>query len=220
MRSQENTILPPIAAPVLLSERFKRSLRLRMEAHHRRKLKTVPKEPRVVKKVEPESKAEFTREAVIKVTNEPKKLGKGGSFVHISVPASAEPGKAKQDIELPTEEITFSPFKLGDFSSFNINKLSKNKLDRMDPLTRAKYQAYDKVEPAILEKVIESERRARIYLRQVRRENEMIIKEAKRQWDLLRNGPQHDEKNGAALAKKRIAQKIKMIEKTRVNQLI
>jgi hypothetical protein len=75
-------------------------------------------------------------------------------------------------------------------------------------------QAYDKVDAAVSEKVLQSERRSRLHLKAEKEKHAAILQAARKQWRLLHSHTNNSK--GAAEARKRINQKIKLISETRV----
>ncbi|KAI8914249.1 hypothetical protein EDD86DRAFT_273342 [Gorgonomyces haynaldii] len=127
----------------------------------------------------------------------------------------------KTDDKHAHDDITYSPFQLGEHSSYNSAKVTQSAFAKMDPYTKAKYKAYDKIEQTLMDRVIESERRSRQILRQERKRNEEIIQAAKIRWTLLHSSVPASQtgQQGAKEAKKRIQKKLRLIEKTREDEL-
>jgi hypothetical protein len=120
-----------------------------------------------------------------------------------------------------TVEPLFAPYELKESSSFNPKKLSQSELNRLDPMTRAKYLAYAQPSAEIQMKITASELRSRKLLKEEHRRVQKLVMDAKKKYDLLHRAIEDPHKHElglklAGLAKERILMKQNMIRKARV----
>jgi hypothetical protein len=140
-------------------------------------------------------------------------------------PPPNEPEVVKKPEAVAAEIKPYEPFPLGPHSSFNPANLTSTSKKSMNPRVLAKYQAYDKIAPELLERVAESQKRALVFLTTQRRDKQAEEREKLRRWKLIHEDQQPDseyQQNGmiyAGKAKSRISDKMKLISNTWVHQL-
>nr|KAJ3415128.1 hypothetical protein HK105_001595 [Polyrhizophydium stewartii] len=145
------------------------------------------------------------------------RVGSGGA----ANPSSADRDKNES---AGIEDIAYVPFPLSTKSSFNPARLSSRQMDRLDPLTRAKYMAYEKPPGDVIEQIGHSERRARKWLREEHRRVRSVVDAAKKKWELLHKAVEDPAsqlvgEQGAAMARKRMREKIRKMMETREDEL-
>lgn len=140
----------------------------------------------------------------------------------LSAEEENEDGKAPESgaiVELEVSE--YSPFPLKSNSSYSPSKLSERQLKRLDPVTRAKYEAYQKPKTEILNQVGQSEIRAKSFLKEQRKIRATSEETARKKWGLLHGGHEDEKLKeiGVVLAQKakdRMHAKVHLIVTARV----
>ena len=117
---------------------------------------------------------------------------------------------------------SYMPFPLGAKSGFNMAKLTEKQIKCMDPLTKAKYLAYEKPEENIVAKICQSDARSRIWLRSQHRRTKLCVDATKKKWELLHRAIEDPAKKQegeqyAAMARKRMHEKIRKMMDARVS---
>jgi hypothetical protein len=179
----------------MLSEKYKRAQILRQRVAQKRET-PVPPAPAKIEETKP---AEFTLNRIVQEND-----------------TEQEPKRVQEIVEP-----LFSPYELKESSSFNPKKLSQNELNRLDPMTRAKYLAYAQPSAELQMKITASELRSRKLLKEEHRRVQKLVLESKKKYDLLHRAIEdpHKQELGlklAGLAKDRILMKQQMIKKARV----
>jgi hypothetical protein len=117
-----------------------------------------------------------------------------GSHIGLdSIPQQQQQSQQAQDSQddnkkgenAPMAEAEYAPFPLNATSSFNPAAISERKWKKLDPLTRAKYEAYQKPSQEILNLILQSELRAKKIMNERRqRKKEHQLELEKRKWDV------------------------------------
>jgi hypothetical protein len=87
--------------------------------------------------------------------------------------------------ESTSADANFEPFRLKRNSSFNPTMKSPKQLMKMSSSLRAKYQAYEKPSEKVMQKIAESEARAKKLMREKHLKIKEEAEEARKKWDLL-----------------------------------
>jgi hypothetical protein len=190
------TKAPIQEVPVMLSEKFKRSMLIRKRT-----------EEKLAKQKE---KSEQTTDRISELSKQPDLF---------AIVTEQEKEQEKKAVEVI--EPLFVPFGLKESSSFSPKKMSPTEMKNLDAITRAKYLAYAEPSPEIQTKITLSELRARKLLEEDRRRVHQLLLEAKNKFDLLHRAVEDPEKRKvgielANLAKQRLAQKKQSLKKARV----
>ena len=122
----------------------------------------------------------------------------------------------KKGDNIPIAEAEYTPFPLKEKSSFNPATISDRKWKKLDPITRAKYEAYQKPPQEILNLILQSEIRAKKIMSERRqRKKELQLELEKRKWDV---DPKTKELGLAEAAKsrERMREKCKKISYSKV----
>jgi hypothetical protein len=136
-----------------------------------------------------------------------------------------DPKAPEEAIRVEVDALEYSPFPLKSNSSYSPSKLSERQLKRLDPVTRAKYEAYQKPNPEILNRVVESEVRVKSFLTEKRKQRKTAEEVAKKKWELLHGGHEDEKLKevGVALAQKakdRMHDKVQRIMTSRVSLIL
>eukprot|EP00842_Homolaphlyctis_polyrhiza_P000588 jgi/Hompol1/152/HPOL_005241-RA len=150
--------------------------------------------------------------------------GTSGGGTGSSAGRAQNEAEAEAEAEAAMDDVAYAPFALSTKSSFNPARLSKRQIERLDPLTRAKYMVYDKPSQNIIEQIGHSERRSRRWLREEHRRIQEIVDAARKKWELLHKAiedpvSQRIGEQGAAMARKRMREKIRKMMETREDEL-
>ena len=162
-----------------------------------------------------------------------KNSSEGASNLNLENSTLFQKPKADLETQAKTDEVTpagdttileYTPFKLKEKSSFNPASIPERKLNRLDPLTKAKYQAYQKPTQEILNRILESEVRAKKWLTENLLKTKKEKEEAKKKWMQIHIGIEDptDRKKGieeAEKAKIRMKSKYAKIMNARVISL-
>ena len=162
-----------------------------------------------------------------------------GVEITTSLPAARSkpsPIRSTDDAETPQVEKTtgqveaeapleYAPFPLRQKSSFSPASLTERQLSRLDPLTRSKYEAYQKPNNDILARVQESEIRAKKFIAEEHRKQKLKKEEDKKKWDHIHAGIEDPATalkgmNDANKAKDRMKMKLQRILNARVSQKV
>ncbi|KAH6572269.1 hypothetical protein BASA50_009407 [Batrachochytrium salamandrivorans] len=126
--------------------------------------------------------------------------------------------------EVRSNAALYVPFQLSAKSSFNPTGLTARQLNRMDSLTKAKYKAYEAPPAHVAEQIRHSEQRSHRWLQAEHSRIQTIVGAARKRWELLHKAiedplDQLAGEQGAALAQRRMSDKIYKIMKTREDEL-
>lgn len=125
--------------------------------------------------------------------------GPGGGVTDAKIGDDSKNGNA--DL---SNDGAYQPFPLSDGSSFSPNKISRRQFTLLDPLTRAKYLAYQKPPPECAQLIVDADKRSKMWEREERRNLQIVADTMWKRWEKRKFGVKHgeDSKVGEDYAKK------------------
>ncbi|KAI9202693.1 uncharacterized protein BJ171DRAFT_626365 [Polychytrium aggregatum] len=184
--SEYHYALPPSITthiPALLSNRFQRAIALRQRRNELSELASGDPAGTL-----PPLKSGPSGQGDGQATSSAMAAGLGRSQSPQTEGDSKTQGKTDNNMIDSLDSAKYRPFPLSDGSSFSPNRIGRRRFQNLDPLTKAKYLAYQPPAPPCAKQINDSERRARSWEVAERKATNEWVSSVLKRWERRKQG--------------------------------